>query len=219
MSKTSAQASVSGIGFTLAAIAGIALAAGSHQAPVKASERQTELTASVRTTRVQSPGGEYTVRSGDTLAGIAGREYGNYGCWPGIYAANSGSIRDPNMIYVGQTLAIPSGCSTRGVVQTDANTQPAPAPAPRESSGGGYSVDSSFQACVIRAESGGNPYIWNASGHWGLYQFSEQTWIGYGGAASLFGSAGPAYQTQIFDNAMATPGGAENWSPYDHCTP
>ena len=38
----------------------------------------------------------------------------------------------------------------------------------------------------------------------------------YGGAASEFGVAGPAYQDQIFDNAIAA-GGASNWTNYDGC--
>ena len=38
----------------------------------------------------------------------------------------------------------------------------------------------------------------------------------HGGAASEFGVAGPAYQDQIFDNAIAA-GGASNWTAYDGC--
>jgi hypothetical protein len=59
----------------------------------------------------------------------------------------------------------------------------------------------------------------NASGHYGLYQFSASTWAAYGGSASDFGDASAAEQNQVFDNAMATPGGAGNWSAYDGCTP
>lgn len=81
---------------------------------------------------------------------------------------------------------------------------------------GGYAVRSSFQACVIRAESGGNPGIWNASGHWGLYQFSYGTWVAHGGAPSLFGHAGGGYQTQVFWSTVRADGGSD-WSPYDGC--
>jgi hypothetical protein len=42
------------------------------------------------------------------------------------------------------------------------------------------------------------------------------TWETYGGAASEFGVAGPAYQDQIFNNAIAA-GGASNWTAYDGC--
>lgn len=90
-------------------------------------------------------------------------------------------------------------------------TQQAPS-----STGGGYSVSSGFQACVIRAESGGNPQIWNASGHWGLYQFSYSTWVAHGGASSLFGHADGAYQTQIFWNTVRQDG-TSDWAPYDGC--
>ena len=50
----------------------------------------------------------------------------------------------------------------------------------------------------------------------GAYQFLLGTWETYGGAASEFGVAGPAYQDQIFDNAIAA-GGASNWTAYDGC--
>jgi nucleoid-associated protein YgaU len=76
--------------------------------------------------------------------------------------------------------------------------------------------DSSFQACVIARESGGNSQVTNASGHYGLYQFSASTWAEYGGSGSDFGHASVAEQNQVFDNAMAA-GGQFNWSPYDGC--
>jgi hypothetical protein len=101
------------------------------------------------------------------------------------------------------------------VVQSVAVVQAAPiqqAPSSHVSTAG----DGSFQACVISRESGGNADIWNASGHWGLYQFSESTWIAYGGSASEFGSASVAEQNRVFDNAIAA-GGQSNWSPYDGC--
>lgn len=91
-----------------------------------------------------------------------------------------------------------------------------PAARAQSVSGGGYSVSGSFQRCVIARESGGNSQIMNSSGHYGLYQFSASTWAAYGGDPSLFGKASGAYQTQIFNNAMAK-GGQSNWSPYDGC--
>ena len=76
---------------------------------------------------------------------------------------------------------------------------------------------SGFQACVISRESGGNSQVMNSTGHYGLYQFSESTWIAYGGSASTFGHASVSEQNQVFANAMSHPGGASNWSPYDGC--
>jgi hypothetical protein len=74
----------------------------------------------------------------------------------------------------------------------------------------------SFQACVIAAESGGNSQVMNASGHYGLYQFSASTWAAYGGNPADFGNASVAEQNQVFANAMAA-GGESNWAPYDGC--
>jgi hypothetical protein len=91
---------------------------------------------------------------------------------------------------------------------------PAPSSAPVSTAG-----DSSFQACVIRVESGGNPQAWNPSGlYWGLYQFSAGTWAAYGGNPADYGHAGAAEQNQVFASAIAA-GGASNWAPYDGCTP
>jgi soluble lytic murein transglycosylase-like protein len=75
---------------------------------------------------------------------------------------------------------------------------------------------SSFQACVIARESGGNPQVMNSSGHYGLYQFSASTWAAYGGNPADFGNASVAEQNQVFDNAIAA-GGQSNWAPYDGC--
>jgi hypothetical protein len=81
----------------------------------------------------------------------------------------------------------------------------------------GYSTGGAFQQCVIRRESGGQSQVMNASGHYGLYQFSAATWAAYGGNPASFGHASVAQQNQVFANAMATPGGANNWRPYNGC--
>ena len=52
---------------------------------------------------------DYTVKSGDSLWKIAQRQLGAGTRWGEIYEANRNTIKDPNMIYVGQTLAIPDG--------------------------------------------------------------------------------------------------------------
>lgn len=94
------------------------------------------------------------------------------------------------------------------------STIPAPS-APTTTSSGAW-PGGAFGNCVVMRESGGNPNIWNPSGHWGLYQFSAPTWAEYGGDPAAFGNAGVAAQEQVFMNALAQ-GGEFNWAPYDGC--
>jgi LysM repeat protein len=49
----------------------------------------------------------YTVRAGDTLAGIADRFYGNPDDWRWLFHVNRSKISDPDMIFVGEVLRIP----------------------------------------------------------------------------------------------------------------
>jgi LysM repeat protein len=51
---------------------------------------------------------EYTVRSGDTLSGIAQRFYGKPGDWAWLYQVNRAKISNPNDISVGEILSIPA---------------------------------------------------------------------------------------------------------------
>ena len=176
---------------------------------------------------------KYVVKSGDTLASIAQHLYHSSNYWTVLYWANHREIKYANEIQAGQVLIVPA----KPAKIPGAPTALAPAPAPTAapvSSGGSYSQASapaaapvqtdssfsgssgSFQACVIAAESGGNPQVMNASGHYGLYQFSASTWAEYGGNPADFGDASVAEQNQVFDNAIAA-GGASNWSLYDGC--
>ena len=88
--------------------------------------------------------------------------------------------------------------------------------APAQAAPASYSGGSGLQQCIISRESGGNSQVMNASGHYGLYQFSASTWQAYGGSAGSFGNASVAQQNQVFNNAIAA-GGASNWTPYDGC--
>jgi nucleoid-associated protein YgaU len=50
----------------------------------------------------------YTVVAGDSLSKIAKREYGDGNAWNRIYEANRDIIKNPDLIYPGQTLKIPA---------------------------------------------------------------------------------------------------------------
>jgi LysM repeat protein len=178
----------------------------------------------------------YKVRSGDTLSAIAGRFYHNPAAWPVIYNGNRKQIRWANVITPGEELRIPakpghipaapkrlaprstSYAPRHAAATTDVQSAPvhsAPAQTDAYTGGGGW-PGGSFGACVVERESGGDPNIWNASGHYGLYQFSYSTWVGYGGSASEFGHASVGEQEQVFMTALSE-GGQDNWAPYDGC--
>ena len=161
----------------------------------------------------RAPSAKYTVKSGDTLASIARHFYASAAYWPVLYRANHATIADASQLRVGQVLIVPAKPAK----------VPSPPAAATASSGQGattgttYSgASGSFQACVIAAESGGNPQVMNSSGHYGLYQFSASTWAEYGGNPADFGHASVAEQNQVFENAIAA-GGESNWAPYDGC--
>ena len=50
----------------------------------------------------------YVVQKGDSLSKIARNEYGNANDWHKIFEANRDIIKDPDLIYPGQTLKIPA---------------------------------------------------------------------------------------------------------------
>ena len=52
-------------------------------------------------------GRSYTVVEGDSLSKIAKRFYGKASEWHRIYEANKSAIKDPDLIYPGQTFTIP----------------------------------------------------------------------------------------------------------------
>ena len=150
-----------------------------------------------------------------------------------LYWANHGTIKYADEVQAGQALTVPAKPAKIPAAPKALAPTP-PSAASTASNGGSYSTAStaaprrhttastysgstgSFQACVIAAESGGNPQVMNASGHYGLYQFSASTWAAYGGNPADFGNASVAEQNQVFNNAMAA-GGESNWAPYDGC--
>jgi len=226
--------------FALASVpAGLSAAQAHHSAATAATAATSAARPSGHTTArllsvTQTAAQQYTVQSGDTLSSIAGNFYGNPSDWPVLYWANDSQVQNANAIDVGQVLAIPAqpttipappsapaqsatGSTTESSQTASDQATPAAQSTAQQSDGTVSTAgDSSFQACVIQAESGGNPQVMNSSGHYGLYQFSESTWVEYGGNAADFGNASVAEQDQVFDNAIAA-GGENNWAPYDGC--
>jgi resuscitation-promoting factor RpfC len=171
-----------------------------------------------------------TVRRGDTLTSLAARACHHGGFWPELWFANRRKVHNPNMIRPGERLRLPACRRTRRKVATMAEgaipqpvaapagyvpaAVPAAAPAPQPVAS--YS-GSGFEACVIAAESGGNPRAVNpTSGAGGLYQFLPSTWasLGYSGAPQ---DAPVSVQRAAFAKLYAE-AGTSPWSGYDGCT-
>jgi LysM repeat protein len=179
----------------------------------------------------------YVVRDNDNLSAIAAK-FKTPGGWDSIFADNP-SVTNPNVLAAGMMLSLPDHAMFRSwnppVAVPVATAPVAAAPvvhapakaavastaavpvthtqsAPAES----YHGSSAMQECIISRESGGNPDVTNASGHYGLYQFSYSTWVGSGGSPATFGHASVAEQNQVFENAVAARGYSD-WAPYDGC--
>jgi LysM repeat protein len=166
----------------------------------------------------------YKVKDGNTLSQIAHRFDLS---WKKLYCANKRVIgKKPDVITPGMKLKVREShrvwCSI-AVEQAKGNISStrvvsAPiqqsAPQPQQN----YSGGSSFQQCVIMAESGGNPTAFNtSSGASGLYGFLLSTWLslnlGYPGGAS---TAPVSVQNEGFAIEYARAGTAP-WAPYDGC--
>jgi len=176
----------------------------------------------------------YKVRPGDSLSSIAARLYHDRAAWPVLYWRNRKEIHWADDIYAGEVLRVPAkparipraprtlersapAASSLLSAEVPQAAVPAQGAAPvTDASYTGGTPGGAFGACVVARESGGNAQIMNASGHYGLYQFSESTWVAYGGNPADFGHASVAEQNQVFANALAE-GGESNWAPYDGC--
>lgn len=181
----------------------------------------------------------YVVRSGDTLSSIAQSQYGAATEWPALWWRNKKKIHNPNTLRTGEVLRLSQWHTASAYIIRVADAAAAP-PKPKyvpiasssqtvvtdsfvAPSGGDYGYlnpadapDGTFGECVVTRESGGNSQIMNSTGHYGLFQFSDATWIAYGGSPALFGHATIQEQEDVFMNAIDA-GGEDNWAPYDGC--
>lgn len=180
----------------------------------------------------------YTVRPGDSMSAVAAGHCGQARDWTGIYAASRArgwTAANANVLATGQHLWL--SCSYLPSMLRFAPAPPPP-PAPARvvtavtyhgtyhrayyhrsytaAVSGTYHGSGSMEQCIISRESGGNSQVMNSSGHYGLYQFSESTWVGSGGSAADFGHASVAEQQRVFQNAVAARGYSD-WAPYDGC--
>jgi LysM repeat protein len=90
-------------------------------APAPASTASHAQAAKATLDAVTSADRTYDVQSGDTLSGIARHFYGATGDWHYLYQQNTATISNPNLIYPGQVLNVPSGAPSTASEQAPAS--------------------------------------------------------------------------------------------------
>ena len=204
------------------AIAGALVAtAPQAQAAVSLSAKTTSLSAKTTTGAERAhtdalvrPGNEhshpatrtYTVRPGDTLSTIAERFYGNPADWTGLYRANSSVIQDPDSIYAGEVLKIPSDPHASAASYTPKHAKSTSVTTLASSAtrlsgtlgcsglealweaAGGSSSEAFTAAEIAMAESGGNQYAVSPTNDYGYWQINGS----HGPAMATFNPIGNA---------------------------
>lgn len=86
-------------------------------------------------------------------------------------------------------------------------------------SGGSHRGWATARECTSMVEHGGSYDRSTNPTHFGRYQFDRPLWAAFGGNPDTWGSASPGEQDAVFDRAWASPGGPNNWLPYNGCGP
>jgi len=150
----------------------------------------------------------YTVRSGDTLSGIAEHYYHHANDWQWLYHENAKTVSNPDLIYPGQTLLVPAhvpaNYTLTGYVPRHA--KPADPPARTTGSTGTHHHRASGGGTTRSAHSGGSTS--HHSSGWGSSGGGSGT-LGCSGLERLWEAAGgsPAHAFIAAEIAMAESGG------------
>jgi LysM repeat protein len=131
----------------------------------------------------------YSVRSGDTLSGISRNFYGTTADWPWLARVNSAVVKDPNVLYVGEKLQIPSdppanaasasyapkhskaAVLTSSTTKLSGNLSCSGLEALWESAGGAKG-EAFMAAEIAMAESGGRQYALSPTNDYGYWQIN-----------------------------------------------
>jgi LysM repeat protein len=192
------------------AIAGALVAtAPQAQAAVSLSAKTATVNEQIHTTAVvvknQPATRTYTVQSGDTLSSIAQRFYGSSADWTWLYHVNSAVVHNPNVLFVGQRLKVPSDppanaaasyapkhAKTATVLTSSATSLSGTLgcsglEALWESAGGSH-AEAFMAAEIAMAESGGNQYALSPTDDYGYWQINGS----HGPAMATFNAIGNA---------------------------
>ena len=165
----------------------------------------------------------YTVQRGDSLSAIAARTYGKAADWPAVWWANRHQVANPNQIAAGQRLRLPASgqvpawmahaagaafpAPSRASAAASVSQASPPAAAPVSTAAPASSGGANWSA-IAACESGGNWSANTGNGFYGGLQFTEQTWLSYGGGryASSANLATKAQQIAVAERVLAGQG-------------
>ncbi len=161
----------------------------------------------------------YTVQPGDTLSAISKRFYGTTADWPGLARVNSSVVHNPNVLYIGEKLQIPSDPPANAASYSPKHAKAAvlTSSATKLSgtlscgglealweSAGGAKGEAFMAAEIAMAESGGNQYALSPTNDYGYWQIN--------------GSHGPSMATfNAYGNAraaIAISDDGTDWEPW-----
>jgi LysM repeat protein len=222
-SQVEKVAEVAGKAAPAMAIAGVLVASSPAHAATTATANATTVSEQAHTDALlrhhQAQSRTYTVRPGDTLSEIAQRFYGNTADWTWIYNDNRSAIQNPNDIYAGEVLKIPSGAtsSTTAATYTPKHVKATVLTSAASLSGtlgcsqleelweaaGGSQGEAFTAAEIAMAESGGNQYATGTVGERGYWQINPDH-----GSLSTYDPMGNA-QAAVIISADGT-----NWTPW-----
>jgi LysM repeat protein len=160
----------------------------------------------------------YTVKSGDTLSGIAEHYYHNAADWQWLYHENDKTISDPNLIYPGESLFVPSDPPAHFTLSSYApkHAKPSAPAAPavttstsHHSSSGSGSHSSGGTATVQATTHRSHTSSHSGSSHSGSGSLSGT--LGCSGLEQLWDAAGgnPSHAFMAAEIAMAESGGEQ----------
>jgi LysM repeat protein len=186
---SSASAAVTPNASVSASAHGVGASASGKGAQVSAKRAhaavQTARTQTVHATldaATSSSGQSYTVQSGDTLASIAGKFLGAAGDWQKIADLNSSLLSNPNLIFPGQSLEIPSGSSSASS-SAPSTSSSASSTSSDSSSDASTTSETTSSASSSSSGSGSSGYSGSESGTLGCSGL-ENLWEQAGGSAS-----------------------------------
>ncbi|HLI37506.1 MAG TPA: LysM peptidoglycan-binding domain-containing protein [Streptosporangiaceae bacterium] len=189
-------------GVIVAAPQAPAFASAPHKAPVThetvaGPAAHARLDAAIRP--AQQAGRSYTVASGDTLSSIAQHFYGKAADWQWLYHVNRSVVRNPDLIYPGESLEVPSDPPANFTATSDSGYQPRHAKASSGSDGGSEVT----VAAASASSAGGTAAAVGLSGTLGCTGL-EQLWEAAGGSASEAVMAASIAMAESGGNQYAT---------------